>query len=136
MSKKKSRHQPHRIQVTPTLINNPNKGVIILEANDLFYKLEGTSILSVSWFFGAIAVAFGIWTANSDDIDWYYGIFSFLQISIGLFFFIYGLTAKKEKKMFVLDRLRYGYLSRFILFTLSSAKPPDFAEHLKTIFKR
>ncbi|WP_438712294.1 hypothetical protein ACSTS3_07910 [Aquimarina muelleri] len=109
MSKKNSRHQPHRIQTNPSIVNTedvyPSKGILILEANDLFYKVKGKNVLKVSRNLGAIAVACGIWFLNNDDIDWYYGIFSFLQISIGLFFFIYGLTAKKEKKMFVLDRL-------------------------------
>lgn len=114
-----SNHQEFIIRENPSIVNSedvyPNKGILILEANDRFYKVKGNNILKVCRNLGAIAVACGIWFLSNDDLDLYYGIFSVLVLLIGLFFFIYGLTAKKENKMFVLDRLN-GIISYPDLF--------------------
>ncbi len=108
MSKNKG-IQPFHILNEPSLVNkekvSPSKGAIITLVNDKIYAVEMTHLTWVSWFLGAIVIACGIWFLSNDDIDLYYGIFSIVIILIGLFFFIYGLTADKKKKMFVLDRL-------------------------------
>ncbi len=126
MSKqRKSYHQPFTILTTPTLVNNedvyPNKGILILEANDGFYKVEGKTTLKVSRNLGAIAVAFGVYGSQLGGGELYQYVFIYCVIAIGLFFFIYGLTAKKEKKMFVLDRLN-GMVTYPDLFYLPQLK--------------
>ncbi|WP_053056734.1 hypothetical protein [Tenacibaculum mesophilum] len=102
-------HQPFKILTQPTLVNKeqvyPNKGVLIKKANDEFYIYDLESSLFTSKVFGAIAVACGIWFLNNDGLEISDIIFSTSIILIGLFFFIYGLTANKKKKMLILDRL-------------------------------
>ena len=104
MSKsKRKQHQPFTILIVPTLVNKervyPTKGILIKKADNQFYVYNLETGLFTSWFFGAISVAFGIWTAwGGGELNLEYGIFSGAQIIIGLFFFIYGLTADKKKK--------------------------------------
>ena len=106
---KKPPYQPLSITTIPTTINKeqvyPNKGVLIKKANDEFYIYDLESSLFTSKVFGAIALAFGIWTASGNNLGWKYSTLAALQIIGGLFFFIYGLTADKKKKMLILDRL-------------------------------
>jgi len=122
MAKKKSHHQPFTILRIPTLVNKervyPNKGILINEANDERYIYDMTSALAVSWIFGILSVLSGLFIISNDDIDFYYGTFSVLLIIIGLFFVIYGFTAKKENKMMVLNRLegKVSYPDFFYFF--------------------
>ncbi|SNR14448.1 hypothetical protein [Tenacibaculum jejuense] len=103
--------QPFKISIKPTLVNKervyPNKGTLILKADDQFYVYDRSTILSVTSFFGFLAIGyclFYFFGTNEPFVfrrDW----FEILLIIIGLFLIIYSFTADKKKKRLILDRL-------------------------------
>ncbi|QXP54359.1 hypothetical protein H0I25_01085 [Cellulophaga sp. HaHa_2_95] len=109
MGKYLNNHQTFVISTKPPSIDiervYPHKGTIIIEANDLFYRVDRNYTSFSSKIFGGLAIICGIWFLSHDDIDLYYGTFSVFVIFAGLFFLIYGFTVNKENKTLLLDRI-------------------------------
>ncbi|UTD13953.1 hypothetical protein HER15_11970 [Tenacibaculum mesophilum] len=101
-------HQPFKILTSPTLVNvedvYPNKGVLVKEANDKFYRIDEMALPKVYGFFGLLGIFCGIWFLDG-KFNWKEDSLSVFLIILGSFLFIYRLTVKSKHKELVLDRL-------------------------------
>ncbi|WP_435255583.1 hypothetical protein [Tenacibaculum sp. A30] len=102
-------HQPFKILTSPTLVNvedvYPNKGVLVKEANDKFYRIDEMALPKVYGFFGLLGVFIGSFGLTLKTISFGSYIAYYSLILIGSFLFIYRLTVKSKHKELVLDRL-------------------------------
>ncbi|MEQ3498678.1 hypothetical protein ABMY20_02850 [Tenacibaculum sp. SSH1-16] len=102
-------HQPFKILTQPTLVNvedvYPNKGVLVKEVNDKFYRIDEMALPKVYVFFGLLGVFIGSFGLTLKTISFGSYIAYYSLILIGSFLFIYRLTVKSKHKELVLDRL-------------------------------
>ncbi|MCO7184658.1 hypothetical protein NH341_04425 [Tenacibaculum sp. XPcli2-G] len=83
----------------------PNKGVLVKEANDKFYRIDEMALPKVYGFFGLLGVFIGSFGLTLKTISFGSYIAYYSLILIGSFLFIYRLTVKSKHKELVLDRL-------------------------------
>ncbi|WP_282164586.1 hypothetical protein [Cellulophaga baltica] len=104
MGKYLNNHQTFVISTKPPSIDiervYPHKGTIIIEANDLFYRVDQNYTSFSSKIFGGLAIVCGIWFLSHDGIDLYYDTFSVFVIFAGLFFYFMALLLIKRIKHF------------------------------------